>query len=139
MADNERNIDTLLKDSWNSFRAKLPTDISSLQEPKQALEKFVKRNAKAVIQELQESGEALMLLWKLTSTGSLNDEEIKKLKEQLTDIAKTLPALGIFALPGGMLLLPILAKSLPWDLVPSAFKHAPDEEKTSDAPADTVD
>ena len=139
MGNEDKNIDTLLKNSWNSFRAKLPTDIAGLQEPKIALEKFIKRNAKALIQELQESGEALMLLWKLTSTGSLNDEETKKLKEQLTDIAKTLPALGIFALPGGMLLLPILAKSLPWDLVPSAFKHAPDEEKTSDTPADTVD
>ena len=139
MGNEDKNIDTLLKNSWNSFRAKLPTDIAGLQEPKIALEKFIKRNAKAVIQELQESGEALMLLWKLTSTGSLNDEETKKLKEQLTDIAKTLPALGIFALPGGMLLLPILAKSLPWDLVPSAFKHAPDEEKTSEAPAKTVD
>jgi len=139
MGNEDKNIDTLLKNSWNSFRAKLPTDIAGLQEPKIALEKFIKRNAKAVIQELQESGEALMLLWKLTSTGSLNDEETKKLKEQLTDIAKTLPALGIFALPGGMLLLPILAKSLPWDLVPSAFKHAPDEEKTSDAPTDTVE
>ena len=127
MADNELKIDALLKDSWNSFRAKLPTDLSGLQEPKQALEKFVKRNAKAVIQELEESGEALMLLWKLTTTGTLDEEETKKLKEQLADIAKTLPALGIFALPGGMLLLPILAKSLPWDLVPSAFKHAPEE------------
>ncbi len=139
MGNEDKNIDTLLKNSWNSFRAKLPTDIAGLQEPKIALEKFIKRNAKALIQELQESGEALMLLWKLTSTGSLDEEETKKLKEQLTDIAKTLPALGIFALPGGMLLLPILAKSLPWDLVPSAFKHAPDEEKASGAPADTVD
>ncbi len=139
MADNELKIDALLKDSWNSFRAKLPTDLSGLQEPKQALEKFVKRNAKAVIQELEESGEALMLLWKLTTTGTLDEEETKKLKEQLADIAKTLPALGIFALPGGMLLLPILAKSLPWDLVPSAFKHAPEEDENDEASSETVE
>jgi hypothetical protein len=36
------------------------------------------------------------------------------------------PALAIFAAPGGMLLLPLLAKLLPFNLLPSAWdKNAP--------------
>jgi hypothetical protein len=39
------------------------------------------------------------------------------------------PALAIFAAPGGMLLLPLLAKLLPFDLLPSAW------DKSRPAPA----
>jgi hypothetical protein len=38
------------------------------------------------------------------------------------DVAKAVPALAIFAAPGGMLLLPILAKLLPFSLLPSAWE-----------------
>lgn len=113
-----------LQASWNAFRTKLTGDLSGFQEPKLALEQFVKRNAQALLTELAESGEALVLLAKLATKGSLSEAERKTLRAQLVDLAKTIPALGIFALPGGMLLLPILAKTLPWDLVPSAFKKS---------------
>ena len=37
------------------------------------------------------------------------------MRAQLVDLAKAVPALAIFAAPGGMLLLPLLAKLLPFN------------------------
>ena len=45
------------------------------------------------------------------------------MKEQLIDLAKAVPALAIFAAPGGMVLLPLLAKLLPFDVLPSSFSQ----------------
>ena len=55
---------------------------------------------------------------------TLTEREIADAKAQLTDIAKAVPALAIFALPGGALLLPVMAKILPFDLFPSSFGKA---------------
>ncbi len=117
-----KSLEDVLRNSWKTFRSKLPGDFGDLLDPRVAIERIVIRNGKALIKELQESGEALGLLAKLSATGSLTDDEKVRLKEQLLDIARSIPALGIFALPGGMVLLPILAKCLPWELVPSAFR-----------------
>jgi hypothetical protein len=89
----------------------------------------IKKNGAAVLIELRESKEALVLLWRLASGRALTAQEQQKVKCQLVDLAKTVPALGIFALPGGMLLLPILARSLPWNILPSAFRQELDKEK----------
>eukprot|EP01050_Picozoa_sp_SAG11_P039806 SAG11_NODE_16943_length_533_cov_0.785714_1_plen_103_part_10 len=40
----------------------------------------------------------------------LSENEKHRVKAQLLDFAKVVPMLGIFALPGGGMLLPILAK-----------------------------
>ena len=64
----------------------------------------------------------------LTDVGGerpLSEEERIKVREQLTDIAKSIPALAIFALPGGGILLPILIKVLPFNILPSAFSDDP--------------
>jgi len=37
------------------------------------------------------------------------------------DLVKSMPALAIFLLPGGALLLPLVLKIIP-DLIPSAFR-----------------
>ncbi|MFH2000356.1 MAG: LETM1 domain-containing protein [Planctomycetota bacterium] len=110
------------RQSWNKFKKLLPGGIGEYLDPGVAFERLIKNNGIAVLTELRESKEALGFLWRLACGGSLDDEEQHKLKRQLADFAKTIPALGIFALPGGMLLLPILAKSLPWSILPSAFK-----------------
>jgi hypothetical protein len=39
-------------------------------------------------------------------------EEKKEMKRHLKNIAKILPAVAVFALPGGSFLLPILAEAL---------------------------
>jgi hypothetical protein len=47
------------------------------------------------------------------------------MRAQLIDVAKAIPALAIFAAPGGMLLLVALAKVLPFNLLPSSFQDEP--------------
>lgn len=81
----------------------------------------VARNRMAVWQELSQSDEMLRLMWRYARMRGLSDEEKAKVRAQLLDLAKVVPALGIFMLPGGAVLLPLLARALPWDLLPSSF------------------
>lgn len=124
MAEREKDtFEQALLRSWKAFREKLPGGLGEYLDPKTAFEKVIKQNGAAVLLELKESREALILLFRVAGGGSLTAEEQARLKSQLADFARTVPALGIFALPGGSLLLPILAKSLPWSLLPSAFRR----------------
>ena len=50
----------------------------------------------------------------------------EKIKVQLLDIFKAIPSVGIFMLPGGALLLPLVIKLIP-DILPSAFQEDPDD------------
>ena len=81
----------------------------------------VTQNLEAVITEIRETGELGQLLAKAAAGGTLSAEEKRKVKEQLIDLAKAVPALAIFAAPGGMLLLPLLAKLLPFNVLPSSW------------------
>jgi len=87
------------------------------------LKDTVVRNKNAVWNEVSESDEMLRLMWRFARGETLTDEEQGRVREQLLDLAKVVPALGIFALPGGAALLPILARALPWDLLPSSFRE----------------
>jgi LETM1-like protein len=83
----------------------------------------VTENLEAIVPEMRETGELGQLLAKAAGGHSLTPEERLKVKAQLIDLAKAVPALAIFAAPGGMLLLPLLAKLLPWNVLPSAWDH----------------
>ena len=87
------------------------------------LKNTVVRNKNAVWKEIGESDEMLRLMWRYARGETLTDEEQKQARDQLLDLAKVVPALGIFALPGGVVLLPMLARALPWDLLPSSFRE----------------
>jgi hypothetical protein len=63
----------------------------------------------------------LVLLIKKSTNQELSKEEKEKVKTQFLDLVKTMPAITIFMLPGGALLLPIVLKIIP-DLIPSAFR-----------------
>jgi hypothetical protein len=78
-------------------------------------------NLDRMLQEIRETGELAELLAKAAAGVSLSPAEKLKVREQLIDLAKTIPALAIFAAPGGMILLPILLKLLPFNLLPSSF------------------
>ena len=97
--------------------------MSSLEEIKELLHK----NKLRLAQELKESKEAVQLIKKATQT-DLTVTEKDKIKNQLLDICKSIPALAVFLLPGGALLLPLLIKLIP-DILPSAFQEDPPEEK----------
>ncbi len=81
--------------------------------------RLIQRNSKRLQKELSESRELMLLLSK-SAVRELNQEEKKKVQNQLLDIFKTIPSLAIFLLPGGAVLLPIFIKLIP-KLLPSAF------------------
>jgi hypothetical protein len=89
------------------------------------LEAAVADNLARILQEIRETGELAELLAKASVGGTLSLTEKAKVREQLIDLAKTIPALAIFAAPGGMILLPILLKLLPFNLLPSSFVDPP--------------
>jgi hypothetical protein len=54
----------------------------------------------------------MLILMKPRNGGSWSPEERAALRHHLKRLARALPVLGIFALPGGTLLLPLLAVAL---------------------------
>jgi hypothetical protein len=79
-------------------------------------------NLDAVLNEIRETGELAALLAKAGSGNVLTTQEWRKVREQLLDVAKAVPSLAVFALPGGAFLLPLLLKVLPFDIRPSSFR-----------------
>lgn len=82
--------------------------------------KILDRNKDKLAKELRESKELVFLISKSTRE-ELTKEEKEMVKTQFLDIVKSVPALAIFMLPGGAILLPLILKILP-DLIPSAFR-----------------
>jgi hypothetical protein len=81
----------------------------------------VEDNLDRLLQEIRETGELAELLAKAASGTALTAVEQAKVREQLIDLAKSIPALAIFAAPGGALLLFVLLRVLPFNLLPSSF------------------
>ena len=80
--------------------------------------------------EIKQSKELMQLISKST-TQDLSDEEWKQVKDQMLDIFKSIPALAIFLLPGGALLLPLVIRLIP-QLMPTSFSRTDfDEEETN--------
>lgn len=88
--------------------------------------KILGRNKDKLARELRQSKDLVALIAKST-TSDLTAEEKERVKVQMKDLAKTVPSLTLFMLPGGSLLLPIILKIIP-DLVPSAFRDNQIEE-----------
>ena len=92
------------------------------------IQSVLRKNWNAIWQEMRESKDLMLNLYKLSKGQNLSDAEVEASIAQLKDIAKMIPAIGIFLLPGGVFILAILGKLLPWDLVPSAFKEELENE-----------
>ncbi|MGB1269215.1 MAG: LETM1 domain-containing protein [Flavobacteriaceae bacterium] len=88
---------------------------------KQEVTDLIERNKNSLLKEVKESKELLFLI-KESATRKLTDDEKSKVKEQLLDICKSIPAFTVFMLPGGALLLPLLIKMIP-NILPSAFRE----------------
>ncbi|PHS09702.1 MAG: hypothetical protein COA88_03740 [Kordia sp.] len=88
---------------------------------KQEITDLLQKNKDNLVQELHESKELVVLLTQST-TRKLTNQEKEKVKSQLLDICKSIPAFTVFMLPGGALLLPLLIKAIP-NLLPSAFRE----------------
>ncbi|MDG2440691.1 MAG: LETM1 domain-containing protein, partial [Crocinitomicaceae bacterium] len=88
--------------------------------------KVLTRNKEKLAIELGESKE-LVALMKKSMIEDLTPEERVKVRAQLKDVLKSMPAVAIFLIPGGSLLLPMMVKIIP-DILPSAFKDNEIEE-----------
>ena len=95
----------------------------------------VSDNLGAIVTEIRQTGEAGQILARAASGAKLTAEERRKVRAQLIDLAKAVPALAIFAAPGGMLLLPLLAKLLPFNILPSAWDKAGAEKDAAAPPS----
>jgi len=93
--------------------------MTTVEEIKVLLEK----NKRRLIAELNQSKELVILLRKSTYK-KLTEEEKERVKSQLIDILKGIPAFAVFMLPGGILLLPLLIKLIP-EILPSSFREDP--------------
>jgi hypothetical protein len=87
---------------------------------------LIRRNKNRLLKEISQSKELMVLLAHSTHR-DLDAKEKKKVKSQLLDICKSIPAMTIFLLPGGGLLLPILIKFIP-KMMPSAFNENLEQE-----------
>lgn len=120
---------SLAVDAVNNFYDTYKSDIALLSTKNLAtrfydhssgmVKKLIVRNSKRLYQELKESQELVKLLSQSTIR-DLNQEEQKKMQEQMMDLLKSIPSLAIFMLPGGAFLLPLFIKFIP-KLLPSAF------------------
>lgn len=88
------------------------------------LSSLIIKNKGKIAREIGESKELAELLWKAKNT-DLSDEEKEKVKNQLTDIfLRTIPSIAIFMIPGGSILLPLILKIIPEEiLIPSSFRN----------------
>lgn len=86
-----------------------------------SIRKAVIQNKTLILREIQRKKGLYDLLIKWNSGVSLSDAEKEIVKIQLLDIAKAIPALAIFMLPFGALVLVFLIKFLPSQILPAAF------------------
>jgi uncharacterized tellurite resistance protein B-like protein len=84
-----------------------------------SVSELVERNWLALVAEAQRGRELSHALSVLAKGGKLTDEQRRRLREQLLDLAKTIPGLALFAAPGGLLLVMALAKVLPESFLPT--------------------
>ena len=77
------------------------------------LKRHILKNRALILQESQHIADFIQLLMKRRNTGvKWTGEEITRLKSHLKHLSLYVPALIIFVLPFGLVLLPILAEIL---------------------------
>lgn len=83
----------------------------------------VRKNQRMIGREISESRELVYLL-RQSSTRELTPLEKDKIRDQLVDILRSIPAAAIWLLPGGSITLPILLRIMPRHILyPSSFRE----------------
>jgi hypothetical protein len=103
---------------------KFLTDATYREQTMEELRHSLVDDAHKISQEIGESQEMVSILVAYAEGHPLTEDEKQRAIGQLLDICKVIPALGIFLLPGGAVFLPLLAKVLPFSILPSAFAGA---------------
>jgi hypothetical protein len=87
--------------------------ISFMPMIRRYFKRLILSNKEAVLMEVLSIKGLMHLLMKIRNTDERwTSEEKKEIKSNLRNIAKIIPAVAIFCLPGGSLLLPVLAEAL---------------------------
>jgi hypothetical protein len=89
------------------------TGVPGVSMIKKYLKRLIIVNKEAILMEVIAIKGLMQLLMKTRNTDEKwTREEKKEIKTHLINIAKIIPAVAIFALPGGSFLLPMLAEAL---------------------------
>ncbi len=80
----------------------------------------VQKNRDRLMNEIEQTGRLYSVLMKATQA-PLTTEEKQFARTQLLSIAKTVPAVAIFCLPAGGVVLAVLLKVLPFNILPDSF------------------
>jgi hypothetical protein len=89
------------------------TVVPGLPMIKKYLKRLIIINKEVILMEVLSIRGLMQLLMKTRNTDEKwTREEKKEVKRHLKNIAKILPAIAIFSLPGGSFLLPILTEAL---------------------------
>jgi hypothetical protein len=100
--------------------------ITKIKEKGSSAASATKAFFKSLKQELAETKEGAAILVKMASGKELTPEEADALKQQAKDIAKGIPLLALFAVPGGGIATAVLvkvAKKYGINLMPTAFQE----------------
>lgn len=122
------NIGRAIKSTINAIDHEIVLIERMIIEPKfrdkefKRLKRSLRKDAHLFKNEIRLEASMISLLKKHSSGKSLTKREEAKVYRALKDICKSVPALAIFLLPGGLILLPLVSKILPFDLIPSEFK-----------------
>ena len=87
-----------------------------------AIRRAVMENRQSLADEIRRKRDLYDLLRGWAIGRELSADEWKRVRYQLTDISKAIPALAIFVLPFGGLLLIMIMKFLPPVLLPDLFR-----------------
>jgi hypothetical protein len=100
------------------------------------VDEIVDRNRAVLLHEVRQGRELSGALVTLARGGKLDAAQRRRLRDQLLDLAKTVPGLALFAAPGGLLLVMALAKVLPPSFLPSMLldRKEIDEEPREGGP-----
>ena len=80
---------------------------------KNYLKRLILINKEAILMEVLSIAGLMQLLMKIRNTDAKwTKEERREIRKHFKNIAKIVPAVALFSLPGGSLLLPILAEVL---------------------------
>ena len=87
------------------------------------IQSIVSQNKGRITTEIRETKEMYELMTRWGKGEELTRAEKSAVKRQLLDICKTIPALAVFVAPFGILILGILMRVLPFNILPSAFEE----------------
>tara|TARA_B100000214_G_scaffold357263_1_gene316648 strand:- start:475 stop:843 length:369 start_codon:yes stop_codon:yes gene_type:complete len=96
MSINDNKIFSKLTEKYASEKDKIRKSLIELKE--------------VLKTESKESSQMLDIYYKYVAGQKINNNDLEKANEQLKDVLKGLGALGIFALPGGVLAIAFLVK-----------------------------